>query len=96
MRRLHTRIVLEKERRGSVKSYLIQPELCTVVCVSVYSRVVDKLPQVSVQVFQHSVLVLNCLEYSLHHVRAVTVAMWRVRTCTNKHILLLLPLWHIS
>lgn len=53
--------------------------------ISVYFRV-DKLPQVSVQVFEHSVLVLNRLENSLHHVWAVTVAMWRVRTCTNKHI----------
>lgn len=43
----------------------------------------DKLPQVSVQVFQYPVLVLNCLKNGLHHVRTVTVAMWRVRTYTS-------------
>lgn len=42
-----------------------------------------KIPQVGVQVFQHSVLVLNCLEDDLHHVRAVTVSMGRVRTCSD-------------
>lgn len=41
----------------------------------------DKLPQVSVQVFEHPVLVLDCLEYGPHHVRAVTVSVRRVRAC---------------
>lgn len=48
-----------------------------------------KLPQVCVQVFHHPVLVLNHLEYDLQHVRAVTVSMRRVWTCTStcKHLI---------
>lgn len=64
---------------GTLKWFSIS--LCIAICAF---TIEDTLPQVSVQIFQHSVLVLNCLEYGLHHVWAVTVAMWRVRTCTNK------------
>lgn len=67
-----------EDTQGTVISYLNCAELGSYgyVCA-------PKVPQVSVQVFQHSVLVLNCLEYHLHHVLAVAIAMWRVRTCTN-------------
>lgn len=41
------------------------------------------VPQVGVQVLQHPVLVLNCLEDNLDHVRAVTVSVGRVRTCSD-------------
>lgn len=49
-------------------------------------RQLDNLPQVSVQVLKYSVLVLYGLEYHPHHVRAVAVAVWRVRTCTSTHV----------
>lgn len=95
IRCLHTRIVLQKTRENgggaTTENCKMIPQLCWTlhflhVCVPVWTTVADKLPQVSVQVFQHPVLVLNCLEYGLHHVWAVTVAMWRVRTCTNTYI----------
>lgn len=72
IRRLHTRIVLQSRETWGKGWHTDEASLC-----------VHKLPEVSVQVFQHPVLVLNCLEYGLHHVRAVTVAMWWVGTCTG-------------
>lgn len=54
-------------------------------CIAMFTfPLEERLPQVGVQIFQHPVLVLNCLEDGLHHVWAVTVAMWWVRTCTNR------------
>lgn len=41
------------------------------------------VPQVVVQVLQHFVLVLNCLQDDPDHVRAVTVSMWRVTLCSH-------------
>lgn len=86
MRCLHTRIVLQRKRKmeknhtwltGNCK-IVLQVGWTWHVCVCLLKL---NLPQVGVHVFQHSVLVLNCLKDGLYHVWAVTVAMWRVRAC---------------